>query len=116
MRFLSPEEFNLAVKRGIVLECKGQSPMLFVAGKAETTQEFDLRPASAQRDRLMAFATEYEALCRKHSLQITSCGCCDSPWLTEIDGVPAEKPVFIDDVAPDNIVQRVTAYCEKENI
>jgi hypothetical protein len=31
MRFLSPEEFNLAVKRGIVLECKGQSSVFLSA-------------------------------------------------------------------------------------
>lgn len=86
------------------------------AVKAETTQEFDLRPASVQRDRLLGFASEYQAMCEKYNLEITACGCCNSPWLTEIDGVPDEKPVFIDDVEPDNIVQRVTAYCEEENI
>ena len=35
-------------------------------------------------EKLKAFLQEYEELCRKHSLVIRTCGCCDSPWVDEL--------------------------------
>jgi hypothetical protein len=29
------------------------------------------------------FLKEYEILCKKYNITINSCGCCDSPWLTD---------------------------------
>lgn len=117
---MEPIDLSTVTTAALVIELQNRGVAIVHerhdAVEAETTQEFDLRPASVQRDRLMTFATEYESLCRKYGLQINACGCCNSPWLTEIDGVPAEEPVFIDGIEPDNIVQRVTAYCEEENI
>ena len=31
-----------------------------------------------------AFLAEYEALCAKHDIIVAGCGCCESPFLTEM--------------------------------
>lgn len=33
-----------------------------------------------------AFRIEYEALCRKYGMIIDSCGCCNSPFTTDLKG------------------------------
>lgn len=32
-----------------------------------------------------AFLDEYMALCEKYGMFIHACGCCTSPWITEVD-------------------------------
>ena len=34
-------------------------------------------------DKLIEYLKEYEALCQKYDIEISSCGCCNSPYLTE---------------------------------
>lgn len=31
------------------------------------------------------FLSEYKQLCEKYLLEVDSCGCCNSPFLTELD-------------------------------
>ncbi len=32
------------------------------------------------------FVAEYRALCEKHRMSLGACGCCDSPWVADLDG------------------------------
>lgn len=41
--------------------------------------------------RLDLFLADYDALIRKHNLQVGSCGCCESPWVSEFDGRTPEQ-------------------------
>jgi hypothetical protein len=34
------------------------------------------------REQLDTFLADYKAICVKHKLYISSCGCCDSPWVS----------------------------------
>ena len=34
------------------------------------------------QDQLDQFLNDYKQLMVKHNLRISSCGCCESPWLT----------------------------------
>lgn len=36
----------------------------------------------------LAFLGEYQQLCMKYKKIITSCGCCNSPWVEEATGNP----------------------------
>jgi hypothetical protein len=36
-------------------------------------------------DNIDAFLTELEQLTRKHKLKISACGCCESPWVLELE-------------------------------
>lgn len=38
------------------------------------------------------FLIEYEALCRKYKVGVLACGCCGSPWLTDLDTIDPEYP------------------------
>ncbi len=60
------------------------------------SDQFDLRPESPLRTRVEAFALEYEALCRKHNLVISGCGCCGSPFLIELEHEKNTPHVCID--------------------
>ena len=35
---------------------------------------------------ISAFLEEYEALCRKYHVHVDSCGCCNSPYLSDYAG------------------------------
>ena len=37
------------------------------------------------------FLVEYEKLCIKHEMFIDACGCCDSPFLGEIENIKIEE-------------------------
>lgn len=34
-----------------------------------------------QQKKITDFLDEYKALCLKHSMIVSSCGCCNSPWV-----------------------------------
>jgi hypothetical protein len=37
-----------------------------------------------------AFMKELEELCRKYKQYIDACGCCDSPWISDVPGCHGE--------------------------
>lgn len=115
-RFVSPEDLKRAMKNGIILEAKGMSPVSFILAQENRPEEFDLRPASPKRERLINFAIEYEALCRKYGLQIDACGCCNSPWLVAIDEDNSDFEVLLRDIDYSSIVTTVSKYIEEQNI
>lgn len=50
----------------------------------------DIQLSSKQR-----FLLEYAALCQKHGLVVSSCGCCDSPWVVPVGtGTPSYDPLL----------------------
>lgn len=111
--FATQEQYQGILNNGeLIVDCKGQSPIRLIL--PPQTPEFNLQSPSEMRERLMGFAKEYEALCRKYGLQIDSCGCCNSPWISSL-----EERGFAhlgNDVDFENIVEQVTQYCEKKNI
>ena len=32
-----------------------------------------------------AFLAEYQAMCERHRMFVSACGCCGSPWLMDLD-------------------------------
>lgn len=36
------------------------------------------------KERIAAFLAEYRDLCQRHGLFVNGCGCCDSPFLSEV--------------------------------
>lgn len=36
-------------------------------------------------ERAKRFLEEYEAVCRKYGVYVGACGCCDSPWLVDVE-------------------------------
>ena len=50
------------------------------------------------------FLKEYEKLCRKYNLIISGCGCCDSPFITDVnDYEKSWAEEFKGDTIRDNI-------------
>lgn len=71
------------------------------------------------RDRLLGFASEYQAMCEKYNLEISACGCCNSPFLTEITRSIKNEGLNLsemDDLCADNIVARVQYFVKEHNI
>ena len=38
-----------------------------------------------EREDAEAFLKEYKSLVEKYQIYIEACGCCDSPWLLDVD-------------------------------
>lgn len=90
-------------------------------------QEFDLKPADRTageivHERLMGFATEYVALCKKYNFTISACGCCNSPFLVEIDrskefaAIEQNGLIIMHSVEYEDIIGKVEAFLKKLNI
>ena len=52
-------------------------------------------------EEVYSYLTEYKDLCKKYGIEITGCGCCDSPYLTglkhiEIGNICIEKNELFD--------------------
>jgi hypothetical protein len=83
----------------------------------ENDKEFDLMPASPLRDRLRGFATEYAELCKKYNLTIDSCGCCNSPWIVEVNvDEGRDFIVHIENVDATDVVGAVEKFIADHNI
>jgi len=41
--------------------------------------------ADGQQNKLDQFLKELTVLCRRYGFKIDACGCCDSPWVVELD-------------------------------
>jgi hypothetical protein len=59
----------------------------------------DLTPE--EHGRVAEFLKEYETLCRKYSIVISACGCCNSPWLSVQSFKPEEIEESINHLATE---------------
>lgn len=78
---------------------------------------FELKLLTENQLRLVHFAEEYRILCQKYNLYVDSCGCCNSPYLSEI--VPTTLGDIIEDltcITPKNIEARVEALLKTAKV
>jgi len=60
-----------------------------------------------KRDDIKAFLYEYRAVCEKYGVYIQACGCCDSPFLSDLSSEYAE--------GIDEIIRHLRVEWEKRN-
>jgi len=54
------------------------------------------------KTRVRNFLREYYQLCRKYGLIVDACGCCESPWLSDLiepDSTPPEEEFSLSRIA-----------------
>ena len=84
--------------------------------------EFNLKPQTPTasellRERLIGFAKEYVTLCNKYNLTIDGCGCCGSPYLTEIEETKEAKQFNLHTISGcdlSDITYRIEEYIAKK--
>lgn len=69
---------------------------------------FDLNPDTPTQNRIRQFTREYKELCEKYNLTISGCGCCGSPFLTDLHDTPKEFIMVVNyDLRDDDFDQIV---------
>ena len=60
-------------------------------------------------ENLINFLSDLTALTIKHKIIIGACGCCDSPYLYHLGGIPATKNIKANNLRFDDKVNKYRA-------